>query len=441
MAHNSDYTRIYATSSAGLSIEEVGQALGTLSRDLGVLCSDKKLQGGSWVDADRTNEWSAVKPVRHNTPGVLSAAQRAEAAQGFDLDGIYIETGYKAEIYGMAVTNAGKWPYLPPRGVAGSSLNPGNVNEYFRLLDFDGYHAPGYVDTTSHEHTAVCPTDIDNATAGGAGTTNITAYCNEYAELPVDSLVGATGLDASFNINNAYLYLLYKRSDVAQVYAVQSWDDINDQKMIYSNFKSQGSAIFQPDLTIAATDKTVTWSMVVAISDCNNPDASGNWLYLPETFKTFTVKREYNCLAVALAESAGSYANSFVVTRFNNNTSITVAMDFWITNALESNDDITGIVATADLYYDTSGVPASATATRAILEGGESDDFSLSITVNNDVPASATLDDITLIVKFEYYINYGSVKYTRYFNFSVDVSQTAMTSAMSLQDIQDAYNI
>lgn len=69
MAHDTDYTHIYVDTSVspnvGLSIYEIASALGRSGvSDLGLLCADKKVQGGSVIDAGKLNLMSRRKPTQ-----------------------------------------------------------------------------------------------------------------------------------------------------------------------------------------------------------------------------------------------------------------------------------------------------------------------------------------------------------------------------------------
>lgn len=77
---------------------------------------------GTLIESGSINKWAKFKPVRYNSWGILTDAQRAS-----------VNYGLSAPTYrnSAAGTLADEWEYLRPRGI-------GN-NEPFRMLDFDGY--------------------------------------------------------------------------------------------------------------------------------------------------------------------------------------------------------------------------------------------------------------------------------------------------------------
>lgn len=136
MAHSSDYKQLYVTAQSGLSIDEIRQALGKSSRDLGTLCQ-----------SDNINKWSRVKPVRYNdwgaigNGGVNAAVEAIMKASGFGFgekifDGnntIFSAVDVTA-VFNRAVETVCDWEYFKPRGYQNGYHEP------FRLLDFAGYN-------------------------------------------------------------------------------------------------------------------------------------------------------------------------------------------------------------------------------------------------------------------------------------------------------------
>lgn len=85
--------------------------------DVGYACSNEH---------GRTNKWARYKPVRYNTPGEITEANRKSVYQGLSVSpygaqGLYNE-------YNAGMPNA--WKYLAPR--------PGT--DWCRMTDFDGYN-------------------------------------------------------------------------------------------------------------------------------------------------------------------------------------------------------------------------------------------------------------------------------------------------------------
>ena len=130
MAYNSNTGIVYADSSSGVSVNDVQQALGRTANDVGRLCSDMEWSGQSLVRANKTNPMAKYKPVRHPSLAVLTPAQRASTRYGFG--------GGLPPTLDLTQNNVPQndWVYLPPRGKGGGS---GGADEWYRLLDFDGY--------------------------------------------------------------------------------------------------------------------------------------------------------------------------------------------------------------------------------------------------------------------------------------------------------------
>ena len=133
MSYNSSTGIVYIDTSTnpdtGVSIGDVGQALSRSDSDLGLLCSDKKWESNSLVRMYRTNPMAKYKPVRHDSLDPLTVAERASTRYGFG-DAL-------PPILSMAQNvPQNDWVYLPPRG---KGQGTGGANEWFRLLDFNGY--------------------------------------------------------------------------------------------------------------------------------------------------------------------------------------------------------------------------------------------------------------------------------------------------------------
>lgn len=107
---------------APVSISDVGLTLGTSSKDLGYLCSNKH---------GLIKEWAKFKPVKQNWYDHREGYWKALDGQcGFNIK-VYtsigtITSGFLKEL----IDGTNKWKYDPPIG----NTTP------FRLLDFDGYN-------------------------------------------------------------------------------------------------------------------------------------------------------------------------------------------------------------------------------------------------------------------------------------------------------------
>lgn len=133
MSYNSSTGIVYIDTSTnpdtGVSIGDVGQALSRSDSDLGLLCSDKKRESNSLVRMYRTNPMAKYKPVRHDSLGPLTVAERASTRYGFG-DALPPILSMQQNV------PQNDWVYKPPRGKGGGD---NGENEWYRLLDFNGY--------------------------------------------------------------------------------------------------------------------------------------------------------------------------------------------------------------------------------------------------------------------------------------------------------------
>lgn len=119
MAHDSDYLRIWAEPTDGLSINEVAAALGSGSLDVGTLCAHQNI-----------NKWAKYKPIQFPKWGALTE----EEFKGKLTDiarGIF----YGVKLSGDVVSRYDllhdvAFEYYPPEG---------DENSPYRLLDFNNY--------------------------------------------------------------------------------------------------------------------------------------------------------------------------------------------------------------------------------------------------------------------------------------------------------------
>lgn len=99
---------------APVSIEDVRNAINSTSTDLGTLCQSRTI-----------NIYAKKKPVRYNTPGMITDTQRKMLNYG-----IYANP----QLSFSAGIQSPYWTYRRPRGLAYGT------KEWFRLLDFNGYN-------------------------------------------------------------------------------------------------------------------------------------------------------------------------------------------------------------------------------------------------------------------------------------------------------------
>lgn len=124
MSYSND--TVYVNSSYGISIADLQSALGTSRNDL----------GGIIVNAN-INKWAKHKPFRNSTVGFpINVSQSTPEARSSARVDAALDVNFGLDIPKYTPTNfkthyAEQWAYNRPRGAAN--------NEWFRMLDFDGY--------------------------------------------------------------------------------------------------------------------------------------------------------------------------------------------------------------------------------------------------------------------------------------------------------------
>ena len=141
-----------------ISIKDIGQTLGSASRDLGTLCSSQNI-----------NMWAKRKPFRYNAFHIPDADKEAiRAACNYGVGWTKYASG--AEVISAMDADTLTWYKELPRGLSS--------NEPYRLLDFDGYN-----------HNAACPFALSaeqNISEQVTGTTELVGLEDSF--LPGDLL-------------------------------------------------------------------------------------------------------------------------------------------------------------------------------------------------------------------------------------------------------------
>lgn len=118
----------------GVSVADIQQTLGRGTGDVGLLCSDQEWYDNNGTpalrDVNKINKFAKFKPVKSSNKGELTLADRQAAYFGF----------HTPKLIHPSTPNAdtAKWVYAKPTA--------GAPNEWFRLLDFNGY-----------DHGCACP--------------------------------------------------------------------------------------------------------------------------------------------------------------------------------------------------------------------------------------------------------------------------------------------
>lgn len=105
---------------------DIAYVLGENTGDVGTLCK-----------SDAIKFWSLRKPIRNAKIGELTDAEWAAANYGYTITGYnqIVGEGQQGLLYGHLHNES--WLYLKPRGY---KYNGVIVNEWFRVLDFNGYN-------------------------------------------------------------------------------------------------------------------------------------------------------------------------------------------------------------------------------------------------------------------------------------------------------------
>lgn len=110
----------------GVSVYDVQTVLGRGTGDVGLLCSDQEWYNNALRRVNKINKWAKYKPLRSSKLGTLTDAERVELNQGLTMtkytNPADLVSGYESD-----------YAYQPPRGKT-------TYNEWFRLLDFNGYN-------------------------------------------------------------------------------------------------------------------------------------------------------------------------------------------------------------------------------------------------------------------------------------------------------------
>lgn len=133
MAHSS--TQIYSNSTYGVEIADLQSVLNTDSEYLGDIITDPNVE---------INKWAKYKPYRSSSLATTENG-RMQAFYGLsvqEFEDLGSPTTTGTFLYKL-VNGQLNWEYLRPRGKGNGD---GGSDEWFRLLDFDGY-----------DHSAECP--------------------------------------------------------------------------------------------------------------------------------------------------------------------------------------------------------------------------------------------------------------------------------------------
>lgn len=141
MSHTTNKIYIDSNTSpvTGVSVADVQSVLRRGTGDVGLLCSDQEWYENNGTEALRVvgkvNHWAKYKPVRSSALAILTEADRQDLYYGMSVP-IY-GSGYTTNIANFITAYEAGWSYLRPRG---KNYDGNGGNEWFRLLDFNGYN-------------------------------------------------------------------------------------------------------------------------------------------------------------------------------------------------------------------------------------------------------------------------------------------------------------
>ena len=272
MAHNTDFSRIYATANDGLSIWEVARALGRSVKDLGQLCGDIAYNNGAWERAGAINKWAKYKPLRHDSHGILTEQQRMDKAHGLEPGNF----GAPIQVITALIGGSDGWTYNPPRGKKNTSLNPTNADEWFRLLDFNGYHK-----------NAATPYRIGAVSHPSVYEAKIIDVVREVgAEIKVEDFPLSIFGDDATSLSDVYVYLLVKKQAEPTVTICHpTGGDIS----LADITTTTNTINFTIPATLANTNDT--YHMVAVASTWTQDDApdAATWVVLPGSYQAAVI--------------------------------------------------------------------------------------------------------------------------------------------------------
>ncbi len=304
MAHNSDYSNIYATPNDGLLWAEVARALGRSVEDEGQLAGDVRWDATTqtWVRVHLINKWAKYKaqrvPDRHEQ---LTDAIRASYDYGFDTTedgGTCRHGGADAVAYLMnrIISNGGaSWDYLPPRG---ENYPFQGHNEWFRVLDFNkGDGATGY-----HKN-ARAPFKV--ASRGTTITAPVAGYLDSVIKETTDVEIDITQMAVFVDAGAMNLACIVRNAGHDRLFILDDPDP----------FASEDEVI----IPINLLDGTNYCQFVYTDFDPSEVDANGNisaeagddyqFIALPDCFQVFVVSALAN--AILVSEGWGHNGNVY----------------------------------------------------------------------------------------------------------------------------------
>lgn len=256
-----------ALPNSGITTSLVGNAIGSTSRKVGVLCTSSGV-----------NKWAKGKPVPHSTTSAITDAQRKAVNQGFNIANAFsLSIG---DLFTKAKSTP-DWVYTPPSG---------NTQPY-RLGDFRLYN-----------HSAVQPYNFSSF------PTTVNSY-NDTCEVSF-RIVKNSGADLSLS-DFAY-FDNYGSMKYAIAYKHSSWSASDIRFMYGASISSTAN-----EIVIEGTlPRTGTYEIlpIVTMETGTTSDAFES-IYLPNGYRTLT----FNKLTAYATVTISNYSNITPTFDYGNN--------------------------------------------------------------------------------------------------------------------------
>ena len=385
--------------------------------------------------ASSINIWAKYKAIRHWFTGPLTLAQRQAANYGFDLsDNGGASSNELATVFAHARTSQGAWTYLRPRGAVGHGTNPGGSDEWFRILDWNGYN-----------HHALAPYDTSAPVRPNVHEVKlIDVHENEDAEIKITDL--SVDLFDGVSISNVYVYLLFREytnnpSTPIQVLIPQGGvTALADLASITGH-----AAVFRTLTNPAQQARNATWEVVGVASawnaDIHDPEEREdfNWLYIPGTWQTFTINDQTHFLDLQyLVNKASSFSATI------NTQAGTLDLGISLNELAEDTGDTAdNIVLHLEVTYRDSQSYRETLYSGTVSGGTVDDNDERPVSVNvTGIDITDVGDDpeyqIDLRLWYEYTVGSDPYVYKRYFEFDRNAG-----GSVSFTDLADVpyYNL
>lgn len=359
------------------------------------------------------NPWSRKKPIRSSKPANITDSDIIDANFGFNLTDIAAYDA--AECISKAKANNGAWTYLRPRG---GSVSPA---EWFRTLDFDGYH-----------HDAEVPYDFEHPSSSSIkGNKSVSIHQLTSAEIKIEEISG----DALeyFDPSSAHIVLIWRVAGTNVLHFIRSNDTIENE------FDNSPYYTFTVPMNANAT-----YEMAVAASDWDGVSDTDEfmWVYFPTGYGETVVNDQAYIFIVVLD---GSYSDPFSATHNTQQDLVSIQERLLLSNEIGSAITATDISVTTVVSYIEDGshvTIGSSTLNQADIDDG--DEESVSLSLSNvpvyDVPyTSDVFSYIYIATSYSYKENGTGATITRYIDYSNNTTDSSPVAPVTVRSVLNNY--